>query len=89
MSIKRAKIEDLKSTVEGLCRMARLLGYKDPCYQLMNNDGSCVGDLLYFFEDNQGAVEAVFEWVLSEGRDSNCEPFEDDDEEEDEEDDDE
>ena len=39
MSIKRAKIEDLKSTVEGLCRMARLLGYKDPCYQLMNNDG--------------------------------------------------
>ncbi len=58
------EVENTKHTVKGLCKLARQLGYKDPCFQLMNNDGSVVGDMLYFFEDNPGAVEAVVNWVL-------------------------
>lgn len=62
--VNRDEIESMRPTVEGLCRLARKLGYKDPCGQLVNRDGSCVGDLLYFFEDNPGALEAVLEWTL-------------------------
>ena len=84
--MKRSEIENLRVSVEGLCKMARELGYKDPAYQLMNNDGTCVGDFLYFLEDNPGAVEAIFNWVLDEGTDRDGQPLEDDDEEEEEED---
>lgn len=66
----RKEIEDTPTSVEGLCKMARLLGYKDPASQLINSDGSVVGDLLYFFEDNPGACEAVVEWVLEMGTDA-------------------
>ena len=58
------EIEDTRLTVEGLCQMARKLGYKDPASQLINSDGSVVGDFLYFLEDNPGAIEAIVEWVL-------------------------
>lgn len=61
--MNRNQIQDTKQTVEGLCGLARKLGYKDPLYQLQNKDGSVVGDMLYFFEDNPGAIEAVIEWV--------------------------
>ena len=46
-----------------LCGLAAALGAKDPCHQLINNDGSCVGDLMCFFEDNPGAIQAVYDWV--------------------------
>lgn len=59
----RQEIENTRRTVNGLCGLARKLDYKDPLYQLTNSDGTCVGDLLIFFEDNPGAVEAVIEWA--------------------------
>jgi len=59
-----AEVGNTKHTVKGLCKLARQLGYKDPCFQLMNDDGTVVGDMLYFFEDNPGAIEAVVNWVL-------------------------
>lgn len=48
---------------KALCGLAAKLGYKDPFKQLYNDDGSCVGDLLVFFEDNPGAIGAIYEWV--------------------------
>ncbi len=57
------EIEHTPQTVEGLCGLARRLGYRDPLFQLTNRDGSVVGDLLYFLEDNPGACEAVIGWV--------------------------
>lgn len=56
-------IYDTRPTVKGLCKLANQLGYRDPAQQLINSDGSCVGDLLTFFEDNPGAIEAVIEWA--------------------------
>jgi len=50
-------------TANGLCKLARKLGYKDPHGQLSNRDGSCVGDLLYFLDDNPGVCEAIINWV--------------------------
>lgn len=70
-------VNDTKHSIEGLSRLARLLGYKDPLYQLQNRDGSVVGDFLYFLEDNPGAAEAVINWVLE-----NHAPFADDSEDE-------
>lgn len=69
----RDEIESVHN-VEGLCTVARSLGYKDPCYQLQISRDACVGDLLCFFEDNPGAVSAVAEWMLE-----NCEVEEDED----------
>lgn len=57
-------IEDTDQSSKGLARLARKLGYKDPFKQLMYDDGSVVGDLLEFLDDNPGACEAVIEWVL-------------------------
>ena len=58
--------------------MARLLGYDDPFGQLAYADGSVVGDLLDFFEDNPGACEAVIDWVLDFGHDRDGNELEDD-----------
>ena len=52
-----------------LCGLAAALGPKDPCHQLMNNDGSCVGDLICFLEDNPGAIKAIYDWVEEEYED--------------------
>jgi hypothetical protein len=79
--MKRTEVENANATVEGLCRLARKLGYKDPASQLINHDGSVVGDLLYFFDDNPGACEAVIQWVLDEGCDADGNDLEDDEEE--------
>lgn len=38
-------------------------GAKDPFHQMINNDGTCVGDLMVFLEENSGAIKAVYEWV--------------------------
>lgn len=61
--MNRDEILNTKETVNGLCKLARKLGYKDPCYQLINNDGSVVGDLLYMMEDNSGMIGAMLEWI--------------------------
>jgi hypothetical protein len=57
----KSEILDTKQTLNGLCKLARELGYKDPCFQLQNSDGSVVGDFLYFLEDNPGVMEAIIE----------------------------
>lgn len=73
------EILDTKPTVNGLCALARKLGYKDPFSQLINNDGSVVGDLLEFFEDNPGACQSIIDWVEVEyGIEENEEEYEDD-----------
>lgn len=83
--MKRSEVESTKQTLKGLCGLARKLGYKDPYHQLHNDDGTVVGDLLEFFEDNPGACEAVIEWVLDEGGPRDGSKLIDDDDEQEEE----
>ena len=87
MGIKREDIPHTRLTVEGLCKLANKLGYNDPLRQLINRDGSAVGDLLYFLEDNPGAIEALIDWIYEESETAQweVEPEEEDDEEEEEE----
>ena len=61
--MNRSDILYTRETVEGLCKLARELGYKDPCYQLTNSDGSVVGDLLCMLEDNPGMCGAMISWA--------------------------
>lgn len=74
--MNRRDIEGMRTEGErgfmNLCKLACALGYKDPCHQMMNKDGSCVGDLICFFEDNPGAIEAIKEWVLAEYNECAC-----------------
>ena len=64
---------DSRNSFEGLCGIARELGYRDPCCQLMNRDGSCVGDLIYFLEDNPGAMETLMDWIRENHKCPDCE----------------
>lgn len=51
------------SGIRNLGRICRLLGYKD--FQNFGYfDGASYGDLINFLEDNPGAVEAIYEWML-------------------------
>jgi hypothetical protein len=47
---------------ENLCRLVRAIGYRDSLHQMQFRDG-CVGDLMVFFEDNPGAIEAIVTWI--------------------------
>lgn len=50
----------------GLVMLATLsqgLGYKDPMYFGQLTPKASMGDLMEFFQDNPGAVQAVVEWV--------------------------
>lgn len=49
--------------VENLCKLARVIGYKDTQYFGQLSNGSSIGDLIEFFEDNSGAIDAVIEWM--------------------------
>lgn len=62
-SITEKQLDNLPRGSKGLCKMAALLGYKDPLHQLQVDSTCSVGDLLYFFDDNPGAIEALTEWV--------------------------
>lgn len=77
--MKQSEIQNMRINFPSLCKMANELGYKDSFYQLMLENGSSVGDLMLFFEDNPGAIEAVFEWVGDQKWDS----LEEEDDEED------
>lgn len=46
-----------------LCRIARAVGYRDPFNQGSLSNGGQSGDLMVFFEDNPGAIEAVIDWI--------------------------
>lgn len=50
---------------ENLCKLVRAIGYRDPLNQMQFRDG-CIGDLMVFFEDNPGAIEAVINWIAEE-----------------------
>lgn len=76
---KRSDVEDVK-TFDDLCMMARKLGYDSPPEQLYLKNGASVTNLIDFFEDNPGAIEAVVTWVLDEGSDRDGEDLEDEDE---------
>lgn len=51
-----------RAGVENLCKIARVLGYKDTQYfgQFL---GGCIGDLIEFLEDNPGALQAIATWI--------------------------
>lgn len=49
--------------VETLCQLARAIGYRDPQNFGRLSSGAAIGDLISFFEDNSGAIEAVIEWI--------------------------
>lgn len=74
-------ILDTRDTVKGLCKLASKLGYKDPCHQLANSDGSVVGDLLCFFEDNPGACQAVIDWTYDHAKSILADDYEEDEDE--------
>jgi hypothetical protein len=75
----RKEIENIRpdKSTEGLALMARKLGYRSRFGQLQFDNGASVSDLMEFFDDNPGAVEAVIEWVLDEGRDRDGNALED------------
>lgn len=53
--------------VENLCKVVRAIGYKDPLHFGQFAPNGAIGDLISFFEDNPGAVEAVQQWIYDEG----------------------
>ena len=63
MTIDINEANSTKPTVKGLCGLVRKLGYRDPFHQLHNDDGTVVGDLLCFLEDNPGACLTVIDWI--------------------------
>lgn len=46
-----------------LCRIVRAIGYKDPLNQGSLYHGGNAGDLMVFFEDNPGAIDATIKWI--------------------------
>jgi len=48
--------------VENLCKIVRVLGYKDPFY-FGQFKGGAIGDLIDFLEDNPGAITAIVDWI--------------------------
>lgn len=49
--------------LEQLCKLVHALGYKDSQYFGQLSNGTSIGDLMEFFEDNSGAIDAVIEWI--------------------------
>lgn len=49
--------------VIALCAVARAIGYKDPQYYGQLSRLGSLGDLVLFFEDNSGAIDAVIDWI--------------------------
>jgi hypothetical protein len=52
--------------VENLCQVVRAVGYRDPMYWGQLSNKAAVGDLLLFLEDNPGAIEAMFNWIMEQ-----------------------
>lgn len=50
-----------------LCKLANLLGHKDPMSFGNLSRGGNLGDLMVFFEDNPGAIQAVYDWIEDHG----------------------
>lgn len=73
------------SGVSNLCKLVRLLGYKDPMYFGRMSDGGIIGDLTCFLEDNPGAIAAIHDWIVDNAdnfdalEDYKCDDSDDDD----------
>ncbi len=48
---------------QALCNLAKELGFVDPLHNGTLSDGSCIGDLMCFLEDNPGAIQAIYRWT--------------------------
>lgn len=66
MKNERAGSLEGKRGVEFLAKLCRRLGYKDSTYFGQFAPDGCYGDLIEFFEDNCGAIEAVLEWIVEQ-----------------------
>lgn len=86
MTTTRKEIETIRpdSGAKGLALMALRLGYNSPFRQLDFGNGATASDLFEFFDNNSGACEAVIDWVLEYGKDSDGENLEDEYDDEDE-----
>jgi len=49
--------------VTNLCKLVRAIGYTDEMGFGQLTYDATIGDLIAFFEDNSGAIEAVIEWI--------------------------
>ncbi len=49
--------------VSNLCKLVRAIGHKDFLCNGSLTNGGYLGDLMVFFEENPGAIEAVMEWI--------------------------
>jgi hypothetical protein len=72
-----------------LCKLVRVIGYKDRQYFGQLDSDCSIGDLINFLEDNSGCIEAIKEWIGNQDIDEwkeNLElEFEEDESEEEEE----
>lgn len=74
------KMKQLRKS-DDLCELVEKIGYRQQPYQLQCNNGSFVSSLLYFFDDNPGAMEVLAEWIEDNYADELEEECEEDDEE--------
>ena len=81
MSTNKLNVAELPteghSGIRSLIKLAQHLEYKDPL-----NNGNDIGDFIYFLEDNPGAIEKIFEWVMDEYPEQISNYNEDEDEDE-------
>jgi hypothetical protein len=51
--------------VKNLARLSSALGYKDINYYGQFEPGVAYGDIFAFLEDNPGAIEVLFDWIIT------------------------
>lgn len=51
--------------VKNLARLSSALGYKDHNYYGQFESGVAYGDIFAFLEDNPGAIEVLFDWIIT------------------------
>jgi hypothetical protein len=59
-------LEGRRGVVE-LCKVASLLGYKDPQYFGQLDRGAVIGDLINMLEDNSGLIQAMLDHISTSG----------------------
>ena len=60
----RSSIENARQTPKDLAKVCEELGYGRTFGQLQFDNGAFASAILDFFEDNPGAIEAVFNFML-------------------------
>jgi len=49
--------------LSNLCKIARVIGYKDSMHSGQMSSGECLGSLANLLEDNPGCIEAILGWI--------------------------